>query len=160
MKSTAKHEAQQPQHEEEPAKKKSRKRAKAKHTTSPQSNEARAEPPPMASSSAIETTNASDSLSRRKALGLSDLPCNAAQEAFNEIVKAHAIFQKAKRRSHATINPAWTHNAKRVAYLPQALRVGTPCTDQNTGPDGGRNRATQPPKHYAGLGRTSRALRR
>ena len=47
----------------------------------------------MASSSAIETTNASDSLSRRKALGLSDLPCNAAQEAFNEIVKAHAIFQ-------------------------------------------------------------------
>ena len=93
MKNTAKHEAQQPQHEEEPAKKKSRKGANAKHTTLPQSNEAEAEPPPMASSSAIEITTANDSTSHHKALGLSDLPSQAAQEAFNEIVKAHSIFQ-------------------------------------------------------------------
>ena len=93
MENTAKHGAQQPQHQEEPAKKKSRKGAKAKHTTPPPNNEAEAEPPPMASSSAIEITKASDSSSCHKALGLSDLPCHAAQEAFNEIVKAQAIFQ-------------------------------------------------------------------
>ena len=88
MENTAKQGAQQPQHQEEPAKKKSRKGAKAKHTTRPPSNEAEADPPPMASSSAIETTKANDSTSCPKALGLSDLPSQAAQEAFNEIMKA------------------------------------------------------------------------
>ena len=93
MENTAKHGAQQPQHQEEPAKKKSRKGAKAKHTTPPPSNEAEAEPPPMASSSAIEITTANHSTSHHKALGLSDVPSQAAQQALNEIVRAHSIFQ-------------------------------------------------------------------
>ena len=93
MKNTANHEVQHPQQEEQPAKKKCKKGAKAKHTAPPQSTETDADPTPLASSSAMETTKASDSPSHDKALCLSDLPGHAAQEAFNEIVKAQLILQ-------------------------------------------------------------------
>ena len=101
MKSTAKHEAQQPQHEEEPAKNKSRKKPKSKQTAAPQSKEDTSEPPPMVSAPVTETADSSESWTHCNALSLSDTPCNAAQEASNEIEKAHAIFlNEFKRHSH------------------------------------------------------------
>ena len=93
MEGTAKHGSPQPQHQQEAAKKKIRKGAKAKHIAPPPNDEAEAEPPPMASSSAIETTTANHSTSHHKAWGLSDVLSQAAQQALNEIVRAHSNFQ-------------------------------------------------------------------
>ena len=55
----------------------------------------------MVSAPVTETADSSDSWTYRNASSLSDTPCNAAQEAFNEIEKAHAIFlNEFKRHSH------------------------------------------------------------
>ena len=77
--------------EEEPAKKKSKKVTKPKPSTPQQSTETEEEPVPMASSSAIELTKADDAPKQSKAPSLYELPGEAAEQAFNELIKAQAI---------------------------------------------------------------------
>ena len=77
--------------EEEPAKKKSKKATKPKPSTPQQSTETEEEPVPMASSSAIELTKADDAPKQSKAQSLYELPGEAAEQAYNELIKAQAI---------------------------------------------------------------------
>ena len=86
MQNTANDDVHRQQPEDQPAKKKGKKGTKPK-----QSIETEEEPAPLASSSAMEITKANDCPKQDKALSLYDLPGHAAQEAFNELVKAQAI---------------------------------------------------------------------
>ena len=91
MQNTANDDVHREQPEDQPAKKKGRKATKPKLTIPQQSIETEEEPAPLASSSAMEITKANDCPKQDKALSLYDLPGHAAQEAFNELVKAQAI---------------------------------------------------------------------
>ena len=91
MKNTVTEDTHRLKPEEEPAKKRSKKGTKPKLFTPQQSTETEEEPTPMASSSAMEVFKADDAPKQSKAPSLYELPGEAAEQAYNELIKAQAI---------------------------------------------------------------------